>query len=485
MHATVDRKYLGELFWNQLWQSAGFLSKAVFLALLTPLMLAHWGAEHYGLFALASSLLVSMGLLDGGVRALTRVRLADALGKEDPQTFGRALGSGVLTFSAVVISATAAGAALAATGKLAEWLDLPAGGSLVLAVTMAMTGFFMITNLALEPLAAEGRLSAVKAANTWGAILAIPICGIAVLLDGTVLVVVLLNLGCAIIPNLILLARNRVHHLFPWSDRSVWSFQTVWRTLHDGFWYYLTTISLVMKGHAFTFIVAAISGPTEAGLFYIVLRVTEVLVNVGSTASDTSLASLATAANPEERSRNFRRCWLYVLIFCAHSAVALCILGEPLLYRWLPGHSALSSGLGVAMAMSGLCGALSRVAVNASMGLGKVAMAARANLLEALLAATLGTAGYYFAGIPGLLIGSSLGILAMLPVLGKIAELCGSSALSTYFRPIPPLIPGVALAAIAQALASAFGMGWPFLVVAFSVTSAIAVFQLRAIHRWG
>ena len=150
-----DRKYLVELFWNQVWQSAGFLSKAVFLAILTPLMLAHWGPEQYGLFALASSLLVSMGLLDGGVRALTRVRLAEALGRNDPQAMSRALGAGVVTFASVVFAATVLGIALATSGKLASWLDLPTDGSLVLAVTMGVTGLFMITSLALEPLAAE------------------------------------------------------------------------------------------------------------------------------------------------------------------------------------------------------------------------------------------------------------------------------------------------------------------------------------------
>src|SRR5271165_3192552 len=98
----AHREYLSELLWNQIWQSANFVSKAVFLLLLTPLMLKRWGADGFGLFGLSSSLLVSMALTDGGVRSLTRLRLAEAIRNSDEAGFRRALGEGVFTFLTVL-----------------------------------------------------------------------------------------------------------------------------------------------------------------------------------------------------------------------------------------------------------------------------------------------------------------------------------------------------------------------------------------------
>lgn len=204
-----------ELLLNQLWQSANFVSKALFLLLLTPLMLSKWGAVQYGLFALASSLLVSMALLDGGVRALTRIRMAKALKAGDDVAFRRAFGEGMVTFATVAGVASLIGAVLAASGLFTRWFQLPEGGGLVLGVTIAMTGILMTTFLLLEPLAAKGNLSTLKAANTWGAIAAMPACGLAVWLGAPVLVVVVLYSACAMIPNFIVAARHGLYAMFP------------------------------------------------------------------------------------------------------------------------------------------------------------------------------------------------------------------------------------------------------------------------------
>jgi O-antigen/teichoic acid export membrane protein len=476
------RRYMRELLLNQLWQSANFVSKAAFLIVLTPLMLAKWGAEQYGLFALASSLLVSMALLDGGVRALTRIRMAEAIKRGDEVALRRAFGEGLVTFGFVAFLATLVAAGLAASGLLTEWFRLPPGGGLVLGVTVAMTGVLMTTFLGLEPLAARGNLSTLKAANTWGAIAAMPACGLAVWLGAPVLVAVILYSACAMIPNFIVAAKHGIYALFPWRDRSVFHPLVVLETLRSGIWYYLTTVSLIIKGHALTFVVSALAGPAEAGLFYILLRVTEIIGNVGATASETSLASLATARSDEERAKSFRQSWLYVSVFCLHGAVVLALLGEPLLRLWLPGDHQIVAGLGAAMAAFGLAGAVSRVAVNASMGLGIVRMAATGNLAEALLDVGLATVGYRLAGLPGLLVGGSLGLVAMLPVSNRVARLCGESFLAAYGRPLLLLVPGLSIAAVLQALAgrSSSPMVW---LVAMGLSGIAAIWQLRRIHR--
>ena len=471
-----------ELLLNQVWQSANFLSKAAFLILLTPLMLSKWGADQYGLFALASSLLVSMALLDGGVRALTRIRMAEALKNGSEAAFRRAFGEGLVTFTFVASMAAVAGAALAWTGLPAEWLRLPPGGSLVLAVTVAMTGVFMTTYLVLEPLAARGNLSTMKAANTWGAIAALPACGLAVWLGASVLTVVMLMSLCSIVPNLVVALRHGIHRMFPWREHGIFHPAVVFRTLRSGVWYYLTTVSLIIKTHTLTFVVSALAGPAEAGLFYILLRLTEIIGNVGATASETSLASLAAATTAEGRAKRFRQSWLYVSVFCLHGAIVLALLGEHLLRLWLPDDHQIVLGLGAAMAVFGLTGAVSRVAVNASMGLGIVKPAALGNLAEALLDVGLATVGYEAAGLPGLLVGGSLGLAAMLPVSARIARMCGESFAATYAKPLAILLPGLGVAAVLQALAGLSAWFAPWLA-AIALSGGIAALQLRRLHR--
>ncbi len=93
--ASPARSYRWELFLNQLWQGLNFFSKAAFLALLAPLMLKVWGPVGYGMFALASSLLVSLAVLDCGVRSLTRLRLCEARVKNDLKDFNFAVCEGL------------------------------------------------------------------------------------------------------------------------------------------------------------------------------------------------------------------------------------------------------------------------------------------------------------------------------------------------------------------------------------------------------
>ena len=96
-----SRPYSLELLRNQLWQTGNFFAKALFLAVLTPWMIRLWGTEQYGLFALSSSLFVSLALLDGGVRSLTRVRLAPLLAEGKTDEAIKTLLQGLLAFAIV------------------------------------------------------------------------------------------------------------------------------------------------------------------------------------------------------------------------------------------------------------------------------------------------------------------------------------------------------------------------------------------------
>lgn len=481
-NAPARHHYQRELLFNQVWQGANFLSKAGFLILLTPFMIQKWGAEGYGLFALASSLLVSMALLDGGVRALTRIRLAEALKAGDTLAFRRAYWAGLTTFGLVATVAFLVAVGINHLGWIESVLRLSPGGGRVMVVTVALTGVYMLTTLVLEPIAARGNLSMVKAVNTLGAVAALPLCGAALWVGAPVFPTVVLFSLCSILPNLLPLFREDLRSWRPPPGFRLMDGRVVFSTLREGVWFYLTTVALIVKGHALTFLVAALAGPETAGLFYILLRVTEIIGTVGATASDTSLASLARAETPEERAATFRQSWRYTGLFCLHGAVGLSILGEPLLRLWMRGGEGIPSGAGVAMAVFGLASAFSRVVVNAAMGLHVVRFAARANLAEAAMAVVASYAGFRLFGLPGVFWGGSLGVIFLLGPAWRVSRLCGQSVFATYGKPWKVLLPGLIVCALLQGGAWGTGNLWAYFA-ATGLSGLVVLWQLRQIHR--
>jgi len=480
--APAHRAYRKELLFNQVWQIANFGSKAGFLLLLTPLMIVKWGPEGYGLFALASSLLVSMALIDGGVRALTRLKLAETLKAGDEEGYRTAFWRGLAAFAFGSSAVFALAMVLGATGALQKALQLPPGGAWVLVVTVGLTGFYLLSTLALEPIAARGNLSLLKAANTIGAVAAIPVCAVALMLNGSVLLVTVLYSLCAIIPGLALGYREKLYAIRPPDGFRFFDYKAIGQTFRSGAWFYLTTVALILKTHALTFVVAAMAGPAEAGIFYILLRFTEIIGNVGATASETSLASLAAADTAKAIAENFRQSWLYVAIFSLYGAAGLIFLGRELLNFWLPKDYLLPAGVLAAMALFGLTGAFSRVVVNASMGLHIVKGGAIANLIEAIVDIGLAAVGYYLAGLTGVLVGGSLGVFVLMPQARRIAALGGWSFLKTYLQPLLRLVPGLVISSVVLALAhlSSHPAVW---LLAASATGVVAVWELRRLHK--
>lgn len=478
---SEHRAYLKELLWNQIWQSANFVSKAGFLLLMTRLMLKRWGPDGFGLFSLSSSLLVSMALTDGGVRSLTRLRLSEALRKNDEAEFQRALSEGLFTFVAVLGLVIAAVAGLAATGWLRTTLKLPPGGEVVLVTTVIMTGISMTTLLALEPLAARGKLSETKAANTWGAVVAIPVCGVALWLHGSILTIVILYSLCMIVPNLVLMVNAGIHSQLPSLKGLNCRPSVIFQTLRAGAWYYVTTIALIVKTHGLTFVVSALAGPAEAGVFYFMLRLTEMIGNLGATASETSLASLAASEDPIQRGQKFNQCWLYVALFCLPGAVIFAFQGNWLLHLWFRQQDFVWI-LGAGMAIFGLAGAFSRVVVNASMGLKLIKPAGLSNLGEAIANTICAVIGYKLARLPGVLIGGCIGSLIMLLPAGKIAALCGEKFFGAFVRPLTRLNFAMALIALTQ-VAAIFTPSIVVRFASFAFAGVITLSQWRRLHR--
>jgi O-antigen/teichoic acid export membrane protein len=284
-----------------------------------------------------------------------------------------------------------------------------------------------------------------------------------------------------VIPNLILIINEDIlSYLPPWKE-SWHTPAVIFRTLRSGFWYYATTISWIVKTHAMTFLVSALAGPAEAGIFYFMLRLTEIIGNVGATASETSLASLASTENVAERRQKFNHCWLYVALFCLPAALIFGFQGKWLLHLWFV-HQSIGWTIGLGMAIFGLAGAFSRVVVFASMGLRLIKRAALSNLAEATVNIIFAVMGYEMLGLPGVFFGGCLGVIVMLLPAKDIAALCGEPFSGAFIWSLSSLAVGMGIIAITQA-----GAAWTDSVVvkfaAIALAGVITLVQLRHLHR--
>ena len=477
---TASSGYRMELLRNQTWQILNFASKAGFLILLTPLMISKWGSEGYGLFALASSLLVSMALLDGGIRALTRVGMSGAWKNGDEDAALRIYSEGILTFASVAMITVFLSVAVSLPGWTSKLLHLRPGQSTVLVLAVACTAVLMTTLLGLEPLAARGNLSSLKASNTVGALAAIPVCAGLLWLGGGVGMIVIAYALCLTVPNIVIAKHSGILSLARRIDLRGFGPRIFWNTLRSGIWYYLTTISLVGKTHGLTFLVSALAGPAEAGIFYIFLRLTEIVGNVGATASETSLAALASAQDRYHRETCFRHSWLHVSVFCVQGGLVFLFLTIQLISLWLPERVAVSHSIGFSLAVFGLSGAFSRVVVNSAMGVGLTYCAAVAGVWEALVSMAFAAAGYAHGGLSGLFLGGSLGIVCLFPAVGRISREWGWNSPLDWINCMRPLLPGFLLAAIILVGASWSTHSYIWLS-AVALCALIAVLQLRKI----
>jgi len=476
-----SRPYSLELLRNQLWQTGNFFAKALFLAVLTPWMIRLWGTEQYGLFALSSSLFVSLALLDGGVRSLTRVRLAPLLADGKTDEAIKTLLQGLLAFLIVCSLAFLLALGLCANDFLTHVLHLPPGGQTVLLISGILTSLWMTTVLALELLAADGRLSDVKAANTQGILLALPACSVCLFLGAGPLTTMVVMIVCLILPNLFLLFRNLPKESVHLWRRSV-PLRDALTTLIHGFPYYLTTIALIAKTHGLTFLISAIAGPAEAGVFYLLLRLSETLSNVASTSSETSVATLAFDTTQSQRILLFRQSWSWVLLFSLHGALALTLVGSTLWNWWLPSFSSLPLMVWPALAFFGWMGGWSQMTTNSSMGLGLIQSAAFVCLTEAVLTIVLAFIGFSHGGFAGLFFGGAMAGLVTGFQSVRIANSLHEPFLQLWLQPLKKLLPGFLLSGLILLGASSIHNPWAC-ILALLIPATLVLRQMKVLSK--
>jgi O-antigen/teichoic acid export membrane protein len=339
----------------------------------------------------------------------------------------------------------------------------------------------MTSVLALELLAADGRLSDVKAANTQGILLALPACSVCLFLGAGPLTTMVAMIVCLILPNLFLLFRN-----LPKESVHLWRKSVPLRdaltTLVQGFPYYLTTIALIGKTHGLTFLISAIAGPAEAGIFYLMLRLSETLSDVASTSSETSVATLAFDPTRSQRILLFRQSWTWVLLFSLHGALALTLIGPTLWNWWLPSFSSLPLMVWPALALFGWIGGWSQMTTNSSMGLGLIQSAAFVCLTEAVLTIVLAFIGFSHGGFAGLFFGGAMAGLVTGFQSVRIANSLHEPFLQLWLQPLKKLLPGFLLSGLILLGASLIHNPWAC-ILALLIPAALVLWQMKQLSK--
>jgi hypothetical protein len=224
------------------------------------------------------------------------------------------------------------------------------------------------------------------------------------------------------------------------------------------------------------------AGPTEAGIFYILLRLSETLSNVASTSSETSVATLAFDTTRSQRILLFRQSWTWVLLFSLQGALALTLIGPILWNWWLPSFSSLPPMVWPALALFGWMGGWSQMTTNSSMGLGLIQSAAVVCLAEAALTIVLAYLGFLHGGFAGLFFGGAMAGLVTGFQSVRITKSLQEPFLRLWLYPLRELIPGLLLSALILLGASLIHTPW-VCILALLIPAALVLWQMKQLSK--
>lgn len=413
-----------ELFANQFWELIAFIAKATFFFLLTPRMIRQWGESGYGLFAVAGSLFIFLGLLDLGVRPRVRIALAheDATGRRE--NFRAILKKGILAQLTVMLPALALIGLLASLSSWESWLHLASGGNFIIFLSAICSAAFLISALFLEPLMACGFIGLAKKSSACAAVAAVPVVWILLRQDCSIALALVAWFGCMIAGNLagLFLAR----HILP---KGRLPFHGRFK-LRDGLYFNASTLSWLAKTHLLTLIVAAIGGAAEAGFFFVLLRLSEMVSNFGAMSADAALSALAQARGAGERRRRFANIASYALFFSLQAALGLALVAPTFLRTWWPALAPLPGITGIFVALFGLSMALNRIVSSAAFGLGLTTSVAGAGLLDGAIGIFAALLLHPIMGVNGILLGSALGSFGQFILIRQTLAKISSRALA-------------------------------------------------------
>lgn len=411
---------------NQIWETIAFIAKAFFMLGLTPWMLRVWGVVGYGEFALGSSAFVLISMFDFGLRGYTRVTLcASSAALRDS---GDVICQSAL---ALLVIALAIGGMLTALTVTGCWNQLfrlsPESEGLILVIT-AFTLPLMLSLILLEGLVARGQIGQVKMANALGWLGASPAVAVILWLHRPVIWAITAWLSCLLVSNYALLLFQWRHTRRSSETRRVITLQRLVQTFRGGFWFSITSITWAAKFHGVTIVIAALSGPTTAGIFFILLRISEVVSAVGAISFDVGLGALARCHSAGERRLCFFTTLRYSIFFSLPFALAVTVLAGPFFAFWLKLPAPLGRTTGIWVAALGLTAAADRLITYAALGLGYGRTAGVCGLAEMLL--------------------TLLGIAFLQPILGLVGCVIAiTAALVAHFPTIAAILKGISIGA--------------------------------------
>lgn len=446
-----------ELFLNHVWESLTAGAKILFFAVVTPMMLSTWGEARFGLFAVANSCVALMAITDLGLRMVTRVALSNRHLSDSAK-----LRLHAANFAAFVLAAGAATsivALLALAGFWHRFLRVPDAGDFVIATTVLLTAVMMSLQLLVEPLAAAGHLSRIKAALFTGNVFAFAI--VVALLHRHVGVTVVTTSYFAAIacPLLFLLPAANVQsrrflaaltHLRP---------AEIFSTFSRGGWINLITAAWVFQTYALVLIVSWTMGPAAAGTFFLFLKLSDLLGLLGASASEPTIAALAAASGRQDRHRYFATAYRSALALCLTGAAGYTFFCDDLFLIWL--HRSLTySYTGLLIGLFGIAIGFSRIVTAAAVGLSKSRSAALGLLAGTALLVTLIGVMHGRGGPEMLLALSCIAAGCLLPAAARVARDIGGGISVVWLKPVIRFAPRLCLIVTVCAVAQNRGSPW-------------------------
>jgi ADP-heptose:LPS heptosyltransferase/O-antigen/teichoic acid export membrane protein len=465
-----------ELFLNHLSESLNAGAKILFFAVATPLMLSAWGAEKFGLFAVANSCIALMAITDLGMRTLTRVGLTRPDLSEEAKIRLHALH--FAAFCVTSMGAVGIVTVLSLAGCWHRWLQLPAAGDLIIPMATAFTAVTMSLLLLLERIAAAGQLSRIKAGLFVGNLTAFVVVVTLLLAGASVTIVTAAYLGALAFPLVFLLPRANLQprlfvralaHLHP---------PDILPTLRVGRWINIITTSWIFQSYGLVFLISWILGPAAAGTFFLYLKLSELISVLGASASEPTIAALAGAPTPLDRHRHFATSYRSAIALCFSGAVGYTFFCGDLFRIWL--HRPLESPYtGLLIGFFGVANGVSRMLTAAGVGLVKPRPIALGWLAGAITTAVSIIAIDGRASPELILPIGGVTALFLLPAAVIIARDLGSTFFQTWLKPIakfaPRLLIIVAICWAAARMHSA--LTFAAAVVISAVISALYVFR--------
>jgi ADP-heptose:LPS heptosyltransferase len=471
--AEADR-HGRELFWNHVWESLNAAAKILIFAVVTRIMLASWGGARFGLFAVANSCIGLMVFFDCGLRTLTRVGLSNPELAETERV--RLHARHVSAFLLAAGSGLTIVLLLAGTGNWSRWLNLPAGGDFLIGATAGLAALTMLLQLLLEPIAAAGRLSKIKAALFAGNLL-----GFGFLLGA-------LRLGAGVVPATIgYFAALAFPLLFLLPSAGIFSrafFLALVRqtpaeivaAFRPGAWINVITGSWLLQSYGLVFLISWVSSPVEAGRFFLFLKLSELLSVLGASASEPTVAAIAGGRSLAQKRERLATGYRSAVALCLAGAVGYAFFCGDFLKLWL--GLTVHPLLGLLIGLAGACIAFGRMVTATCLGLNRPRPAAFAALGGAGLMVVAVVCGYRIGGAALILGLSALAGLFFAPAGLIVSRELGSAFYRTWIDPVIRFAPSLGAILLLCVSATYFDN------VLFKLGAAAGSALLALLHIW-